>query len=208
MEVRIRDYSPGDADSIIRVWKDSSRALRKSRGGLHPDSDMDRLLASGDKKKSALGAFSIHVAEAEGKVVGFRAFSDRLLDRFLGSSYGGGVYVAESFQRGKKGVNVGTLLTIEGLEKQRTMGFRKHYSYSVPEAVDFHRRFGARFYPFHDRFSDFGRVRLAYYEIELRPSFLNALRIEPFIHETRTLCGKILWRLRKTIPAFRLRNQD
>ncbi len=112
------------------------------------------------------------------------AYNDRLADRLLGSTYLKGLYVREKYQRGKSGIHVGTMLRDERIRRARLRGFRKIYAFSGPEAIRFHEKGGAKFYPSHDMAYMHKKVRVRYFEIVLRKSPLNSLRFEPYLHKS------------------------
>ncbi|MEW6035037.1 MAG: hypothetical protein AB1529_00350 [Candidatus Micrarchaeota archaeon] len=184
MEIVLREYRPEDAPEIVDVFRDACNALRKSRGGAHPDEDIDRFTGKSDAELLEIlerGA-RITVAEVKGtgRLAGIGAITVDRVARLIGSTYSKDHYVREEFQRGKAGVSVGRMLREATLKAARDMGFRKLYGYSTPEATGFHAKFGAIFHPGHDS-TYMGGVRILYYETELRKSRLNAIRIEPYV---------------------------
>ena len=189
----MRDYSPQDLPGILDVYRDANNTLRSSKGGIHPDRTIERIVSLPDENLAKMltkNSFII-VAELNNEIAGFTAFSFSRIDRLLGSVYGKSLYVRESFQRGRAGVSVGRVLMNARKEKLRGMGFRKYFSYSVPESSGFQKKMGARFYPFHDTYSLNESVRMEYFEVEIRPSILNHFRIEPFIFELMFLIRKL-----------------
>ena len=193
MEVRIREYRPGDSEELLEVFHLSNDSLRVSRGGNHPDERIDKLQSY--PKKHTLRHLThnavVLVAEAEGEIAGFGGFSNGLLEKILKSTYGKSLYVRPEYQRGKKGVSIGSLLYSARRKEAARRGFRKLYSYSVPEAVAFQKKQGATFHPFHDTYSLNPEVKTSYFELELRKSFLNNVRVEPYIFELRVLISRL-----------------
>ena len=188
MTIILRDYAPGDYSQVAQVIRDGFSTLRASRGGQHPDDELDRWLGQGD---NALVGYILRdsvviVAENQetGEIAGVGAYNDRFIDRLLGSTYLKGLYVREKCQRGKSGIHVGTLLRDERIRRARLRGYRKIYAFSGPEAIKFHEKGGAKFYPSHDMVYMHKKVRVRYFEIELRKSPLNSLRFEPYLHKS------------------------
>jgi len=185
MEVILRDYRREDKPQVVAVFRDSSESLRQSRGGMHSDEAIDRLLKMKDAELMLLLAAGTKLIVAEvketGEIIGTGGLSSGPVDRIVGSVYSTTHYVKSNFQRGKAGVGVGSLLRTETLARAAKIGCRKMYGFSNPEAVGFHTKFGARFFPLHDREYLKPPIRLKYYEIVLRPSWWNILRIEPFV---------------------------
>lgn len=192
MDVRIREYQPEDLDELLEVFHKSNDSLRVSRGGSHPDKRIDRLQAF--PKEQTLRHLThnavVLVAEAEGEIAGFAGFSNGLAEKILKSTYGKSLYVRPDFQRGRKGVSIGSLLYSERRKEAARRGFRKIYSYSVPESVGFQKKQGAVFYPSHDTYSLNPEVKLMYFELKLRESAFNSVRAEPYIFELRMLISK------------------
>lgn len=199
MEIIVRDYSPKDANQIIQVAKEAHGPLLQSRGGLHPDESLEKFLAMDDSAFISMltKGTTILVAELResGLIVGTAGFTATRYDRTIGSAYSRNMFVREAFQRGKAGVNVGTLLRKAILEKARAMGFRKIYGFSTPEAVGFHKRFSAIFIPVFNVDYLEGNVPVHYYEIRLRPSILNSIPIEPLMFRLFRLSEAIRSRL-------------
>jgi hypothetical protein len=170
------------------VIRDGFETVRASRGGKHPDEALDQWLRQSDKEIAGFllkDAIVIIAEDAKtGEMAGVGAYTNRLADRLLGSTYLKGLYVREKYQRGKSGFHVGTMLRDERIRQAKKQGFRKLYAFSGPEAIPFHEKAGARFYPSHDMTHMQGKVRVSYFEIELKKSPLNRLRIEPYIHKS------------------------
>ncbi len=187
MKIILREYHSADRRQVADVIRDGFQTLRKSRGGMHPDDRLDAWLSQDDGTITSyvLKDASVVVAEVEGtgEIAGIAAFTDRLGDRILKSTYVKGLYVREKYQRGKGGVRVGSMLRDERMRRIRERGFRKIYGFSVPESRAFHEKSGARFYPSNDIRYMGGSVRLGYYELILRRSPLNAIQIEPWLHK-------------------------
>jgi hypothetical protein len=200
VEIFLREYRPEDAPEVVGVFRDAHNALRKSRGGMHPDETIDRFMAKDDREllDMLMRGARIIVAEAKGtgRLAGMGAITTDPLSRLLGSTYSKDHYVREEFQRGKAGVSVGRVVREATLKLAREMGFRKLYGYSTPEAAGFHRKFGAIFHPGCDS-TYMGGVRILYYETELRKSRLNAVRIEPYVFK----CTRFLYQLRLVLAA-------
>jgi L-amino acid N-acyltransferase YncA len=195
MEIIIRKAEKEDMPQLPSIFRDANETLRKSRGGLTPDEDVDHLNSMDDEslKRMFRRSSIIFVAEVRetGMLAGMGALTDNTLSRMLGSTYSRNHYVRASFQGGKAGVSVGRLLREATISEARRLGFRKMYGFSTPDSAGFHSKFGAVFYPRHDaRFA--GKANLRYYEIELRKSILNGVRIEPYVHLLGRLYGQAL----------------
>lgn len=186
MGIILREFVQSDLAQVACAIRDSHNTLRKSRGGTHPDGALDRFLSVSDAKLAGyvLRDAKVIVAfdEGSGKVAGVCAFTSRISDRLLGSTYLKGLYVREGYQRGKSGAKVGSMLRDERLRLVGRQGFRKVYAFAVPESIGFHKKSGAVFYPQHDIYYLENAVCLAYYEIILKKSVLNGIRIEPYLH--------------------------
>jgi GNAT superfamily N-acetyltransferase len=210
MSVVLREYKSTDLPEVAQVVRDGFNTLRESRGGQHPDAELDKWLSMGDSKIVAyvLCSAQVFVAydEDTGEIAGIGAFTDRRIDRILGSAYVKGLYVREKYQRGKGGVKVGSMLKDERIRRARERGLRKVYGFSVPESKGFHEKAGATFYPEHDFHYMNGTVRLGYYEIILRKSPLNPVRIEPYLHKAGMKLNYLKWGLRRLlhIPQLEL----
>ena len=194
VEIEIRDYRPSDAKQVIEVFRDSFNTLRKSRGGNHEDSTVDRVVGQSDKSTlwmvTSGRLLLVAVVKKTGEIAGIGAISDTKADHLLGTRYSRTHYVKEKFQHGKAGVSVGKMLRLSTIEKARKLGARKLFGYATIESVGFHKKFGARFMPmFNSSYLD--GVRSYYYEIELRPSFWNRITIEPFIFQLSKFLGKL-----------------
>ncbi len=204
MNISIRHYEQRDWKELLSVFRDASDTLRKSRGGTHPDDEIKALSgkADGELLKIILHGSIVFVAEVDGtgKLAGMGAITNHLPSRILNSTFSRNHYVRGAFQRGKAGISVGRLLREATLGEARRRGFRKVCGYSAPESVGFHRKFGAIFYPAHDDCL-FGTVRLRYYEIELRKSIFNSIRVEPLVHRLGRDFGSLLGYLRRNGPA-------
>lgn len=198
MGIIIRDYRPGDGAQVVGVFRDSNEALRKSRGGLHPDAYVDGLLGRSDLDILSDLEFGARMMVAEvrgsGEIAGMGAISNRWIHRLSGSTYSRSQYVRTSYQRGKRGVHVGSMIRKAVLAKAESMGFRKVYGFSTPGAIGFHSRFGARFFPAYNR--RIGPLEVHYYEIELRPSFWNGFRFEPYLCGLMALYARVLASMR------------
>ncbi len=198
----IREYRADDASQIVEVYRDACNTLRKSKGGIHPDSVIDSWFEKSDKEihSELIRNCALFVAEVEetGEIAGIGGIKITWLDKLINSVHSHNNFVKEKFQRGRSGFNVGSMLRKAAIEKAKVMGFRKMYASSTPEAVGFHKRCGAQFFPQHNTVSRAG-TEYHYYEIELRPSRWNNLRIEPYciwingiIHKLRKLPQKLL----------------
>jgi hypothetical protein len=201
MEIILRDYAEKDFPQVLSVFRDSAESLRVSQGGKHPDKAVDALLLGTDKQvyEHFAGSAKLVVAQVKetGEIAGTGGIARASLERFLGSAFSTSHYVKRSFQRGKAGVSVGSLLRKATISQALEMRCRKIYGFSTPEAIGFHRKFGAVFYPKNDRTYAGDLVPIHYYEIEVRRSILNALPIEPGICQFRSMRKdlRILWGL-------------
>ena len=177
----VRDYSPSDKDAIIDVFRDASRSLKKSEGGSHPDGFIDRQLSAPDGEilSNLLYSNELGVAESDGKIVGIGGITNRLKNRIIGSTYSCNHYVRKAYQ----GAGIGSMLKKWSIGRAKELGFRKIYGYSTPEAVAFNKKHGAVFFPEFDQKRGGSEVVVHYYEIELKKSFLNGLKLEPYISE-------------------------
>ncbi|MEW6723147.1 MAG: GNAT family N-acetyltransferase [Candidatus Micrarchaeota archaeon] len=184
MEIIIRDYRPEDAGQVIEVYRDSVQSMRESAGGLHPDSSVERLLSRRDEAILAShtegGVLLVAELDSTGRLAGMGAVATPL-SSLIGSAYSRSFYVRREFQRGKGGLPVGSMLREAAIARAKKMGFRKIYGYSTPEAIPFHKKFGAVFYPEHDLPYLDSSATLHYYEIELKKSPLNGIRVEPLL---------------------------
>jgi hypothetical protein len=184
VEVVIRDYLPDDARQIIDIYRDSFTTLKKSKGGGHPDGKVDKIIQKPDKYllKKLVSDGILVVAQVKGthEIVGIGAISNTFTSGFLGSRYSRSHYVKASFQKGKAGVNVGTMLRVATIEKAKTLGARKLFGYSTNESVEFHKKFGARFVPRYNC-TYLGGIPTNYYEIVLRKSIWNNIPFEPVL---------------------------
>ena len=133
----------------------------------------------------ALPNTTIVVAEVEetGEMAGFGAISNNWRNKILKSCYSKFHFVKEKFQRGRAGVNVGRMLRKKTISMAASKNYRKIYGYATTEAIGFHKKFGAKFFPEYNHPSNIEGATDNYYEIELRPSFLNGLKIEPNIEK-------------------------
>ncbi len=202
MRVKIRPYRPGDDDAgILSVYRDAYDVLRVSRGGSHADAIVDRVQALPDQNllDRLLVGYHLVVAEDEesGEALGIGAMSERLIDRLLGSGRSKSHYVRLGLQKRQGGRGLGRALRDVTLAHARALGYRKVWGYAQPESKGWHSKFGARFYPRHDTYNPEHSLMVSYYEIVLRESVWNHVRIEP-----------CLWRLSKLIPTCRARWRD
>ena len=201
MQIRIRPYQPEDDEAIVDVYRDAYDVLRESRGGHHSDRIVDRVQAMSDAalRRRLLAGYELFVAEDEAaeRLVGIGAISVRWIDRMLASGRSKNHYVRAGLQGGKGGVGLGTLLRDTTLGRARELGYRKVWGYAQPESRGWHGKFGARFFPRHNTYNPEHSLIVSYYEIELRPSPLNGIRIEP-----------CLFRLLKSIPTIKARLRD
>ena len=184
MEVFIRDYRSEDARAVIEVFRDSYSTLGKSKGGMHPDEEVQEILAAPDREILARLTRSCILLVAEvretGEVAGIGGIRDGREHRILKSTLSMNHYVKEQFQRGRSGVSIESMLRCATLERARSMGFRKLCGYAYPEAKAFHERGGATSCPAHSARDWNSAVALNYYEFELRASIWNRFRIEPY----------------------------
>jgi hypothetical protein len=185
MELVIRDYRPEDWSQAAAVYRSAIDSLRESKGGQHPDGTINAWLSVADAqfRKNLEYSNVTVVSEMNGKIVGLGAIAYRLKHRLIGSAYSSNHYVHADFQHGKGGVSVGSAIRKATIEKARFMGLRKLYGYSTAEAIAFHKKAGAVFYPQFDAYRDDMKAKVHYYEIELRPSVLNRIPIEPLLSE-------------------------
>lgn len=186
MNVTIRPYRPADAAQVVDVYRDAYEALRRSAGGSHPDAVVDRIQAMSDAAllDRVLRGYRLWVADDADdpdRLLGIGAMSDRSLDRVLRSGRSKSHYVRRGLQRGRGGKPLGTLLREATLGWARARGDRKVWGYSQPESRRWHEHFGATFHPEHDTYNPEHELTVSYYEIVLRPSPWNALRIEPLL---------------------------
>jgi len=203
MELILRNCTPEDAPQIGKIFRDSHNVLRQSRGGLHNDKYIDAIISKTDPEiYSILTAGSTLILaqiKGAGQVIGMGAFTTSPFSRLIGSSYSHGAGVLEAFQRGKSGVNVGRMIREEILARASAMGFRKLYGFSAPEAIGFHKRFGAVFYPASNRFQKEYGLEIHYYEIEIKKSFWNRIRIEPYAYALGLFYGRALSSIRRML---------
>jgi GNAT superfamily N-acetyltransferase len=189
MELILRDFEPSDAPQIIEVYRDATQSLRKSNGGSHPDDYIEKLITAPDEEILRQLIYSDELILAEvrgtGEIAGMGGLTNRLKNRILGSTYSCNHYVKRKFQ----GVGVGSLLKKATLERANKLGFRKMYGYSTEEAINFNKKHGAVFYPQFNAFREGSEVLVHYYEVELRKSVLNRLRIEPYTSELSIMSG-------------------
>lgn len=201
MSIRIRPYAEEDAPGVVEVYRDAYDVLRTSRGGRHSDEIVDRIQAMSDETllDRLLVGYHLVVAESEEGAIllGIGAISDGWIDRVLRSARSKSHYVRLGLQRGKGGVGLGTLLREVTLGRARDLGYRKVWGYAQPESKGWHGKFGARFYPRHDTYNPEHSMMVHYYEIELRKSIWNSVRIEP-----------CLFRLSKLVPTLEARLRD
>jgi len=203
MKITLREYESSDLLQVAQVIRDGFNTLRISRGGQHPDGELDKWLSKNDAQIVGYvqrNATIILVQDVEsGEIVGIGAFTNRFIDRLLGSAYVKGLYVREKYQRGRGGARVGSLLRDERIRRIRKLGFRKIYAFSVPESKGFHEKAGARFYPKHDIYYMKGKVRLGYLEIILRKNPLNSIRIEPYLYKAGMKFDYLKYGLRRLL---------
>ncbi|MDF1552412.1 MAG: hypothetical protein P1P84_05085 [Deferrisomatales bacterium] len=200
MQIRIRPYRPADAAGILDVYRDGYEVFRHSRGGQHADAIVDRIQSMPDAAllRRLLDGYWLVVAEDEhtGRLLGIGAISDRRIDRVLRSARSKSHYVRLDLQAAKGGAGLGTRLRNATLGRARELGYRKVWGYSMPESRGWHGKFGARFYPRHDTYNPEHSGMVGYYEIELRASFWNRVRIEPCLYRLSKLLPTIAARLR------------
>jgi len=205
MEITIRRVRDADLPSLPAIFRDANNTLRKSRGGLSPDSEIDSLNSKSDAEllKILCRGAIIFVAEVNGtsRLAGMGALTDNLPARLMNSTSSRSHYVREAFQKGKAGVSVGRLLREATIAEAKRRGFRKMYGFSTPEAAGFHRKFVAVFHPEYD--TTMSGLPLKYYEIELRRSVFNGVRVEPYVHRAGMLFGAALKALRGGEKAAR-----
>lgn len=192
MEIILRDYRAEDAPKVVSVFREACQPLRKSRGGMHPDEAVDILLKGNDRNVLVRFCSGVKLLVAEvketGELAGTGGLGRNIFDRTFGSVYSTAFYVRPAFQKGRAGVNVGSLLRSANIERAKALGCRKMYGFSTPEAIGWHKRFGARFFPAYNRTYALGMVPIHYYEIELRKSRWNWLKLEPYIFSLADFC--------------------
>jgi len=203
IEINVRDYRSEDASRVVEVFRDAYNTLRKSKGGMHRDDQVEQALHPSDKNILARMTYEVMLVVAEvketGEIVGTGGISFGLMSRLLNSTYSRNHYVKEAFQRGRAGVSVGSMLRRATIDKARSMGFRKIYGFSTPESKGFHQRFGAVFFPAYDMTFSESTVGFNYYEIHLRPCIWNRIIIEPYIARLKKLYfQRIRTKLKKT----------
>lgn len=197
MEILIREFCSNDSQAVVDVFRDSMQSLRMSQGGLHPDEEVVRLVSMPDEKllsgMTYAGVLFVAEVKETSEIVGIGGFRVGKLNALARSAYSRAHYVKKSFQKGKAGVGVGSLLRKATIEKARAMGLRKLYGFTTAESVGFHKKSGAVFIPLFDNlgYSGYsGKVKRLYYEIELKRSIWNILPVEPFIF---SLIGVLDW---------------
>lgn len=192
MEIFIREYRPGDAGQVVAVYRDASSTLKKSEGGGHPDDRVEAVLSKSDAyllgKLTSDGILLVAEVKGTGEIVGIGAISDTFASRFLGCRYSRSHYVKAGFQKGKAGINVGSMLRRATIEKARSLGARKLFGYATNESLGFHKRFGAKPVPLYDG-TYMGGVPTKYYEIILRRSLWNLIPFEPFLFHLSKIFG-------------------
>lgn len=193
MEITVRDYEPSDAEQAIAVYRDALDSLRKSKGGSHPDAYIDKLLSASEAEILKTIRYPEHLAVAlsNGEIVGIGGLTDRLKNRIMGSTYSCNHYVKKAFQ----GAGVGTKLKSWTIERAKGLGYRKIYGYSTNEGRRMNEKFGASFFPAFDAFREGSGITVHYYEIHLKKSMLNGLRLEPYLSELSSL-SRLLKKIR------------
>ena len=176
-EIRIRSYRQQDAAHVIAIYRDACESLRKSKGGQQSDHTVDALITQSDREiLHDLTTNSILlIAEVDGDSAGIGVLTRTLPLRLCNSAYSKAHYVLRKYQ----GKGVGSRLRHATLDLARQLGCRKVYGFSTPEAVEFHKRFGARFIPRLDTVDPKSGMKLQYYEFALKQSILNEVRFEP-----------------------------
>lgn len=186
MAIRVRPYEDRDAEQVVDVYRDAYEVLRASKGGRHPDRVVEAVQGISNEAllERVVAGHALFVAEEveTDRLLGIGAVSIRPLDRWLRSGRSKSHYVRASAQGGEAGVGVGSLLRTETLAHAKRLGYRKVWGYAQPESRRWHERFGAHFYGRHDTFSPEHSVVVHYYEIILRDSLWNRMRIEPRIY--------------------------
>jgi hypothetical protein len=181
-ELLVRDYRDSDAKAVVEIFRDASGTLRKSRGGMHRDDEIDTVLALPDDQLIARLTDRSHLLVAEipetGELVGMGAIRAGGVHRLIGSAFSLNHYVPERLQKGRGGMNVGSVLRKETIARAKELGYRKLFGYAVPESEGFHAKFGADFLPKYNIRDRHNGIEYKYYEFELRRSALNAIRLE------------------------------
>jgi hypothetical protein len=201
MEIIAREYRPADAAGVTSTLRSSFSTLRQSKGGKHPEKDIDNLLRASDKELidgvQRNTVTLVAVVKGTGEVAGLGSLGRGWFNLLLGNAYSKNLFVKEDFQKGKAGVSVGRVVREATLAKAESLGIRKIYGHSTPEAVRFHEKFNARFFPQHDFVPSYSTVPVKYYEIILRPSPLNNLPIEGYLCRFEKLYPKLMLRFKR-----------
>lgn len=196
MKIQIRDYRPDDAAGAVDAIRSSFSTLRQSRGGAHPDSDIDKFLLVPDAELidglERNTRTMVAVEEGSGEIAGLCSLGFGWHNRITGSAYSKNLFVKEGFQKGRAGVSVGRMIREAVLEKARSMGIRKIYGHSTPGAMRFHAKFGAKFFSEHDHLPRYSSLPMKYYEITLRQSPLNGIPLEGPLFRLERLYGRII----------------
>ena len=209
MQIDIRPYQEGDREAVVDVYRDGYEALRVGRGGDHEEHLVDRVQSLSNEALACriLDGYFVVVAEESdsGELLGIGAVSDLRLDRLLRSARSKTHYVRRNLQGGKGGVGIGSRLRRASLGRARSMGHRKVWGYALSESRRWHAKFGATFHPFHNTYNPEHSGIVHYYEIILRPSGWNRLRIEPWLFRLSKLWPtlKARWRDRRRPPVAR-----
>ncbi len=181
----VRDYRAEDARAVVEVFRDSYNTLRASKGGMHPDEEVEEMLRKPDGKILARLTRNCVLLVAEvrgtGEVAGVGGIRDGWEHRILRSTVCMNLYVKERFQRGKAGVSVGAMLRRATIERAKSMGYRKACGYAYPEAKGYEARFGVAFFPAYNTRDWNSAVTLHYHEFELRPNVWNRIRMEAYM---------------------------
>ena len=185
MRIRVRPYETRDTEQVVDVYRDAYDVLRASGGGQHPDRVVEAIQGMSNESllDRVLEGYALFVAEEvdTDRLIGIGAVSNRRVDRWLRSARSKSHYVRAAAQGGQKGVGVGSLLRAETLAYAKDLGCRKVWGYAQPESRRWHEKFGARLYPRHNTVNPEHSLRVHYYEIVLRESLWNSVRIEPCI---------------------------
>ncbi len=186
MEISIRRYSHSDAGDVLDVFRDACARLKRSNGGVHPDSVIDRITSRPDDElaPSIIGKNrEILVAEASGtgELVGMGALAPLWFTPLTRSIASKTHYIRQAYQRGRAGISVGSMMRKATIRLAKDMGHRKIFGFSLQESAGFHKRFGAVFYPGFDKPGIADSIKIRYYEIPLGPGIINGMHPEPYL---------------------------
>jgi hypothetical protein len=197
----VREYRPEDASQVTSVMRSSFSTLRQRKGGFHSDKDIDSLMCVSDAElregveRNTLTL--VAVVKGSGELAGLSSLGRGWFNLLLGNAYSKNLSVKEDYQKGRAGVSVGRILREAMLVKAKSLGIRKIYGHSTPEATRFHEKFGARFFSQHDHAPAYSSIQAKYYEIIIVPSALNHLPIEGYLYRLESSYRRCLLRLKR-----------